>query len=161
MIGNDELNKDIKIQLSFQHNIFVKRMTFKESGSIYCGHHHFYDHITLVASGKVKVKFGAVPEGDLPEEEKEYEGSSMFVTRGYREHEITALEDNTIICCIHAIRSADGKVVDGDLFAPHPNPKSQLQRGFAYNMTPEQKLKSILRAEEEGTLQPGNADNLI
>ena len=32
---------------------------------------------------------------------------------------------------------------------------------MAYDMTPEEKLRSILRAEEEGTLRLGNADNLI
>lgn len=161
MNHKEEYNKDIEIQLSFQHNIFVKRMLFKESGLMYCGHNHTYNHVTLVASGRVRVKFGAVPEGNLPEEEKEYMSSSMFVTRSYREHEITALEDNTVVCCIHAIRSADGEVVDGDWFDSYSDRKSIKQLGFAYNMSPKEKQKHILRAEKEGTLHPGNADNLI
>ena len=114
MNHKEEYNKDIDMSHSYQHNVYVKTMRFKESGFMYCGHHHTYDHVTLVASGKVRVKFGAVPEGNLPEEEKEYTGSSMFVTRSYREHEITALEDKTVCSCIHAIKTTDNEIVDPD-----------------------------------------------
>ena len=160
MNHKEEYNKDIDMSHSYQHNVYVKTMRFKESGFMYCGHHHTYDHVTLVASGKVRVKFGAVPEGNLPEEEKEYTGSSMFVTRSYREHEITALEDNTIVCCIHAIRNIDGEIITHDIPSHIDNAKNKIGP-MAYDMTPEEKLRSILRAEEEGTLRLGNADNLI
>jgi len=160
MNHKEEFNKQIDMSHSYQHNVYVKTMTFKQSGLTYCGHHHTYDHVTLVASGKVRVKFEAVLEGDLPEEEMEYIGSSMFVTRSYRKHEITALEDNTVVCCIHAIRNVEGEIIVYDVPSHIDDAKEKLAL-MAYDMTPEEKLKSILRAEEEGTLQPGNADLLI
>ena len=153
-------NQQIEMEHFFQHNVFLKKMIFKEKGMVYCGHHHDYDHVTLVAAGKVSVKFGPVPEGDLPEEIKEYAGTSMFVTRSYREHEITALEDNTIVCCVHAIRDEKGEIIGIPSHVDKNEAKIQMGR-MAFDMTPEEKLKSVLRAEEEGTLKPGNADILI
>ena len=159
-MSKHENNQQIQMEHSFQHNIFLKKMIFKEKGMMYCGHHHDYDHVTLVAAGRVSVKFGSVPEGDLLEEVKEYGGASMFVTRSYREHEITALEDNTIVCCIHAIRDTNGEIIGIPSHIDKDKAKVAMGR-MAFDMTPEEKLKSILRAEEEGTLKPGNADILI
>lgn len=159
MMNKHHINKQIEMEHFFQHNVFVKKMIFKEKGMVYCGHHHEYDHVTLVAAGKISVKFSSVPEGDLPEEIKEYAGTSMFVTRSYREHEITALEDNTVVCCVHAVREEGGEIIGTPSHVDKNKVKTQ--RGLAFDMTPEERLKCILRAEEEGTLKPGNADILI
>lgn len=161
LIEKNKFNDEIFMQHAYRDNIYVKTMTFKQSGLVYCGHHHTYDHVTLVASGKVKVKFGAVPEGDLPEEEKEYTGSSMFVTRSYREHEITSLEDNTVVCCIHAIRNKNGEIMSVDLPSSIQGGKKDEMAGFAFEMSSKDVLKKVIEAEQEGILYPGNADTLI
>lgn len=159
------------MQHAFQHNIYVKKMCFPADGCVYRGHHHEYDHITLVASGRVRVRFGAVPAAGLPAEEKEYEGVSMFVTRSFRTHEITSLEDNTVVCCIHAIRTKDGQIID-----PPSELSEQTLHSFdelasaikgidlqpiAFDATPCQMNKFIERAKEEGTLEQGSGDKLV
>lgn len=164
-------NEQVRMEHAFQHNIYLKKMFFNAQGSVYKGHHHDYDHVTLVASGKVRVRFAAVPEAFLPAEEKEYSGVSMFVTRCFREHEITALEDNTVVCCIHAIRDANGQVIDPpselkDHQLNNMNDLANALRGFelgrfAFSATPEDKEHMIKRAIQEGTLEEGSGDKLI
>lgn len=157
----------------YQHNVYMKKMCFDRAETVYQGHHHHYDHVTLVASGKVKVKFAAVPEANLEEEVKEYSGVSMFVTRAFRTHEITALEDNTVVCCVHAVRDDNGEVIDipSDITQPVDSEESlkkilieqnkKIERGRAFTATTAKKLELIERAEEEGTLVPGSGDMLI
>lgn len=170
-MNKHEQNKQIEMQHAFQHNIYVKKMCFSNDGCVYRGHHHEYDHVTLVASGKVLVKFGAVPEANLPEEQREYEGVSMFVTRSFRTHEITALEPNTVVCCIHAIRTKDGEIIDppSELSDQTLHSFDQLAtaikgmdlRPIAFDATPNQMDMFIERAKEEGTLEQGSGDKLV
>lgn len=170
-MSKHESNKQIEMQHAFQHNIYLKKMSFPKNGCVYKGHHHEYDHVTLVASGKVRVRFGAVPEASLPAEEKEYQGVSMFVTRGFRQHEITALEDNTVVCCVHAIRTKDGQIIDppSELSDQTLNSFDELSsaiRGMelaplAFDATPNQMTSFIERAKQEGTLEAGSGDKLV
>lgn len=157
----------------YQHNLYMKKMVFDKAETVYQGHHHTYDHVTLVASGKVRVKFNAVPEANLDEEVKEYTGVSMFVTRAFRTHEVTALEDNTVVCCVHVVRDSDGEVVDipSDVDRPVESVEAlkeildkqnkTLEKGLAFTATTAQKLELIDKAEKEGTLVKGSGDMLI
>lgn len=167
-----ENNNQVQMEHAFQHNIYLKKMTFPKGGSVYRGHHHDYDHISLVASGRARVRFGKVVEAGLPDEEKEYGAVSMFVTRSFRQHEITALEDNTVVCCIHAIRTLDGQVMDppSELKDRQLNNFQDLAKALmghnpamrlAFDATPEEIEKMIDRAAEEGTLEEGSGDKLV
>lgn len=165
------------IEHVWQHNIYIKKMTFPTAGTVYKGHHHDYDHVTMVASGKAKVKFNAVPEAGVKAEEREYGAVGTFITRAYRTHEITALEDNTVVCCIHAMRTVDGQVIFPDAHEGHehdPDDNFQgwgdLSKVLGGNAQParvaftadEKDLDTLLkRAEKEGTLDEGNADRLV
>lgn len=159
----------------YQHNIYMKEMKFDDNAT-YCGHHHDYDHITLVASGKVRVKFGAVPSAGIPEEIKEYTGVSTFVTRSFREHEITAIEPNTVVYCVHALRDVNGEVIIPEIDEDHKhNPDYQFQSQaevnkaigdaqlgrMAFTATDKDLDGMIKRADKEGTLVPNSGDMLI
>ena len=172
-------DKGVTNKIAIQHNIFVKQMDFDDANITYCGHHHEYDHVTMVASGKVRVKFGAVPFAGIPEETKEYSAVSMFVTRAFRTHEITALEPNTSVCCIHALRTKDGDIYEPDVPKDHfvestpsvniSNSTDKIQfppnatNVKAFNAFENPKvLNEILSvAQKEGTLKPGSQDELI
>ncbi len=170
-------NKDINMMTEhiFQHNIYVKKMNFPEEGTTYCGHHHDYDHVTMVAAGKVRVKFSAVPEAGIPEETREYEAVSTFVTRSFREHEITSLTPDTVVCCIHALRDVNGEIIVPDIHDDHKHdPDFKLQsnkevlekvlekRGrMAFTASETDLDKMFKRAEKEGTLRPGSQDDLM
>ena len=93
---------DIKIV----DNVFVKLHVFKDVGDTHDGHAHVFDHITLLSSGRVLMKHD--------NGEQEFSAPHLIVTPKGVVHQFVALEPNTIFCCIHAIRSADGEVIAPD-----------------------------------------------
>lgn len=80
-------------------NVFVKLHHFLNAGDTHNGHSHVFDHITLLASGSVKM----VHDNG----EAEYQAPHLIVTPKGVTHQFTALEANTVFCCIHAIRDGD------------------------------------------------------
>lgn len=169
----------IEVEHAFSHNVFVKLHKVLKAGTSYKGHYHNCDHTTLVSSGKVKVEFGAVPEAGLEAEEKEYTAPALFITRAYRRHRITALEDNTVFSCIHAIRDDDGNPIthssyeddDHTEFKPKKQHAGKTREMFeskgmqdttlAYPVDPVKYNKILNRAMEEGTLEQGSQDQLV
>jgi quercetin dioxygenase-like cupin family protein len=86
--------------LKIVDNVFVKMHHFVRVGDIYQGHSHTFDHITLLAAGAVKM----VHDNG----EQEYKAPYLIVTPKGVKHQFTALEANTVFCCVHAIRDGDG-----------------------------------------------------
>jgi quercetin dioxygenase-like cupin family protein len=82
-------------------------MHFKKAGDIEHGHKHQFDHLTLLASGKLQI---TTPTGVSV-----FEAPHMIYIHKDKTHELTALEDNTVAFCIHALR--DGNEVD-DILDP-------------------------------------------
>ena len=77
-------------------NVFVKLHVFESIGDTHEGHAHAFDHITLLAAGSVKM----VHDNG----EAEFKSPHLIVTPKGIKHQFTALEANTVFCCIHAIR---------------------------------------------------------
>jgi len=164
----------IEILHAFSHNVFVKMHQIETAGVEYKGHYHNYDHTTLVVTGKVKVLFGAVPEAGLKEEERIYSAPSMFITRAFRRHTITTLEDNTTFCCIHAIRDDNGQPIQHinddkivEQFIPkkeckvHVPKNSHNKMCLTYPIDPIEYNDILNEADKCGTLEPGSQDKLI
>lgn len=86
--------------LKLVDNVFVKLHHFLDVGDTHQGHAHKFDHITLLASGKVLMKHD--------NGEQEFTAPHLIVTPKGVTHQFTALEPNTVFCCIHAIRDGDG-----------------------------------------------------
>lgn len=85
--------------LKIVDNVFVKLHRFLKAGDTHEGHAHSFDHITLLASGSVKM----VHDNG----EAEFKAPHLIVTPKGIKHQFTALEPNTVFCCIHAIREKD------------------------------------------------------
>ena len=85
--------------LKIVDNVFVKMHLFNHEGDTHEGHTHAFDHITLLASGSVKMVHD--------KGEAEYKAPHLIVTPKGIKHKFTALEPNTVFCCIHAIREKD------------------------------------------------------
>lgn len=86
-------------------NVFVRMMHFKKAGDIEHGHKHSFHHSTLVANGSVLVRAKG--------KETVFKAPTMIWINKDVEHELVALEDNTVCACIHGLRSAlDGEIVD-------------------------------------------------
>ena len=90
-----------EIALSCVASVYVRQLTFKKAGDKEVGHSHIFDHQTLVATGSVDVEVN----GD----KKTFTAPHIVFIKKDAVHEVTALEDNTVVYCIHALR--DGKDV--------------------------------------------------
>lgn len=90
---------DVIHDLKIVDNVFVKLMVCKEVGMEIVGHAHTFDHITLLATGAVTM-FAKNTCSD-------YRAPMLIVTPKGVVHRFVALEPDTVLCCIHAIRDGD------------------------------------------------------
>lgn len=80
-------------------NIFVKMHFLAKAGDVYDGHSHVFDHISILSSGSVSMTYR--------DTSRSFKAPHLIVVPKGIEHQFTALEDNTMFCCIHAIREGD------------------------------------------------------
>lgn len=87
-------------------NLYSRMMHFVKAGDVEIGHKHQFDHLTLLAHGKLKINVEGV--------ETIFEAPHMIYIHKDKIHELTALEDNTLAYCIHALRDGDavGDIID-------------------------------------------------
>lgn len=86
----------IVVKLGCVANLFSRMMLFEKTGDIEQTHEHSFDHLTLLAHGSVK----CVVDG----QETIFKAPHMIYIHKDKKHEFTALEDNTVTYCIHAMR---------------------------------------------------------
>jgi quercetin dioxygenase-like cupin family protein len=79
-------------------------MHFKRAGDIEIGHTHQFDHLTLLAKGRLRVTV----EGKATE----FTAPQMIYIRADKVHELVALADETVAYCIHALRTNEGDIID-------------------------------------------------
>ena len=89
-----------KIKMGCVANLFSKMMHFEKAGDMEVGHTHCFDHLTLLANGKLKVM--------VQGKSTEFQAPHMIYIQKDKVHELVALEDNTLAYCIHALRNGDG-----------------------------------------------------
>jgi len=89
-------------QVTLVNNLFLKMFTYSEVGDVNPGggHKHSYDHITLLARGSLLLETDAGQETHV--------APKLFVTKKGVEHKFTALERNTVMCCVVPIRDGEG-----------------------------------------------------
>ena len=101
-----------EVKLGFVHNLFSRMMHFKNAGDIEQGHTHQFDHLTLLAKGSLKVTINGISTT--------FVAPHMIFIRKDKMHELTALEDNTVAYCIHAITDNSGDIVDETMIPKSP-----------------------------------------
>jgi len=101
------------VQVGCVSNLFVRQMHFVAAGDMEMGHKHAFDHMTLLAKGKLKVK--------INDEETEFTAPHMIFIKAELQHELTAASDNTVAYCIHALRDQ----ATSDILDPAMVPKSR------------------------------------
>ena len=102
----------LNVNIGCVANLFSRQMHFEKAGDVEHGHTHSFDHLTLLANGKLKI----VVEG----KESIFTAPQMIYIKAEKMHELTALEDNTVAYCIHALRI--GEDVD-DIIDPSMIPE--------------------------------------
>ena len=110
--------------ISIVENVFVRMIRFKSVGDTMDGHAHAFDHITLLATGSVRMEHDNGVQ--------EFKSPHLIVTPKGICHKFTALEPNTILTCIHAIRDGDG--VD-DIIAPDASEKDKMNALVEHPLT--------------------------
>jgi quercetin dioxygenase-like cupin family protein len=81
-------------------NLYSRMMHFKKAGDVENGHTHPFDHLTLLASGKLQIT--------VNDKVTVFTAPHMIYIHKDKKHELVALEDNTVAYCIHALRDGDG-----------------------------------------------------
>jgi quercetin dioxygenase-like cupin family protein len=99
------------ISVGLVANIFSKQLNFLKTGDIEQGHTHTYDHLTLLAKGRLKVTVDG--------KETVFVAPHMIYIAKNKTHILEALEDNTVAYCIHALMNKD----TGDLLDPSMVPE--------------------------------------
>lgn len=95
-------------------NIYTRQMHFKSKGDIEMGHTHPYDHMTLLAKGSVEVSV----DGEV----SVFNAPHIIWINAEKAHQLTALEDDTVAYCVHAVRDA-GEIVDPTMIPEGSRPK--------------------------------------
>jgi hypothetical protein len=113
-----------QVQLGCVANLFSKMMRFEKAGDKETGHTHCFDHLTLLAYGKLQVTVEGVST--------DFTAPHMIYIQKEKVHELVALEDNTLAYCIHALRNGDG--VD-DILDPSMIPDGVIAYDVAKSLT--------------------------
>ena len=100
------------VQIGCVANLYSRQMHFKKAGDLEHGHTHPFDHLTLLASGSLQINVNG--------KTTDFKAPHMIYIKAEHEHELVALEDNTVVFCIHPLR--DGNGVD-DILDPASIPK--------------------------------------
>lgn len=80
-------------------NLFSRMMVFEKAGDAEQGHSHYFDHLTLLASGKLRVTVEGVST--------EFTAPHMIFIKKDKFHVLEAMEDKTVAYCIHALRDKE------------------------------------------------------
>lgn len=98
-------------------NLWSRMMHFQKAGDIEHGHTHQFDHLTLLASGALSVTV----EGKTTE----FQAPFMIYIHKDKNHELVALQDNTVVYCIHALRDVNTQdILDPSMIPEGVNPIS-------------------------------------
>ena len=104
-----------EIAIGYVANLWSRQMHFKKLGDTEQGHKHQFDHLTLLAKGKLKVK--------VNDSETVFTAPHMIYIHKDDNHELIALEDDTVAYCIHALRLADqSSIIDPSMITRGVNP---------------------------------------
>jgi quercetin dioxygenase-like cupin family protein len=103
-----------EIKIISLSNVFTKSMHFVKKGDVMQGHTHTYDHATLVSAGSALVEM--LDDNLNIVSAKTFMAPEMIYVPKDKIHRITALEDNTVCACIHALRTIDEEIINPDSF---------------------------------------------
>ena len=94
-----------EIKLGSAKNVYTRQMHFVRAGDTEQGHTHQFDHLTLLAVGSLRVT--------VENKSTEFVAPHMIWIHKDKMHELTALQDNTVAYCNHALRDeTTGDILD-------------------------------------------------
>lgn len=97
--GEDRLG-DPQFKITVVANVVFVMWEFARKGQKGSGHKHAHDHVSQVVRGAVRCMVEGVA--------REFHAPHLIIVRAGKFHQFEALEDNTILNCVHALRKGDG-----------------------------------------------------
>ena len=105
-----------EIKIGCVANLWSRMMLFHKAGDVEQGHTHQFDHLTLLAKGRLQVTV----EGRVTE----FAAPNMIYIHADKMHELAALEDGTVAYCIHALHDKEtGDILDPSMIPLGVNPR--------------------------------------
>lgn len=80
--------------------VFIKQMAMALKGTFVAQHSHTYDHVSMLATGSVRIFADAEVLG-------EFKAPCGILIKAGVKHTIESLEPNTIIYCVHNLHGRD------------------------------------------------------
>lgn len=96
-----------EVMIACVANLFSRMMHFKLAGDMEQGHTHPFDHLTLLAKGRLLVTVDG--------QTSVFAAPNMIYIKADKTHSLEALTDDTVAYCIHALRDGVGV---GDILDP-------------------------------------------
>ena len=88
-------------------NIFIRPNHLEKVGDSTPGHTHNFDHTTIFFSGSFLVK-AKMPDGSVIE--RTFKAPAHALIRADVEHDIIALENNSVFWCVYSHRNPQGEI---------------------------------------------------
>ena len=86
-------------------NLWSRMMLFRAAGDTEQGHSHPFDHLTLLATGSMRLTVDGVATN--------FNAPHMIYIQKNKKHELVALENDTLAFCIHGLRDkSTGDILD-------------------------------------------------
>lgn len=105
-----------EIKIGCVANLWSRMMHFRKAGDIEQGHTHQFDHLTLLATGKLQVT--------VEDKVSVFAAPHMIYIHKDKMHELVALEDDTVAYCIHALHDKEtGDILDPSMIPAGVNPR--------------------------------------
>ena len=103
------------VKLISLSNVYTRLMHFVNKGDIEEGHKHNFDHATLISSGSILYEV-LDDTGIEVVSSKVFTAPDLVFVHKDKFHRLTALEDNTVCGCIHALRAEGEDIISPDSF---------------------------------------------
>jgi hypothetical protein len=123
-------------ELGYFGNIWVRQNLLENVGDIHPGHKHNFDHVSLLASGRVEVTVDGYPP-------KEFTAPTFIVIKKEHHHTFKALENNTLWYCVFALRDVNGDLTD--IYSGDNSPYGMSSENFELNIP---KVQSLTQEEK-------------
>lgn len=99
VVSVDQLSNELitpveRIEFHLADDVMVKQLHLEKEGYVINQHAHTYDHTSMLATGKVRVFCDGKMVGDFTAPTGVFIKANAF-------HAILALEDNSILYCVH------------------------------------------------------------
>jgi hypothetical protein len=127
----DYLYDDVIPSISLVANMWIKQMIFENVGDLHPGHCHSFDHQTLLARGKIELTANG--------QKTTYTAPTIIYIKAGIKHGMMALEDTTVVYCVHPLRGGDqvGDIIDP---ASVPNGVHPLVKNQGSDLIPPERI---------------------